>query len=94
MRHSLRLALSALAATFLLAGPCSRINQTNFDKVENGMSYEQVVKILGQPKDQKSVGVGPLSASTAEWRDGDAVISIQFLNDKVQLKSFSGSRSN
>lgn len=92
MRHSLRLALSALAATFLLAGPCSRINQTNFDKVENGMSYEQVVKILGQPKDQKSVGVGPLSASTAEWRDGDAVISIQFLNDKVQLKSFSGSK--
>ncbi len=92
MRHSLRLALSALAATFLLAGPCSRINQSNFDKVEDGMTYEEVVRILGEPKDQKSVGVGPLSASTAEWRDGEAVISIQFLNGKVKVKSFSGGK--
>lgn len=79
-----------LAAGLLLAGPCSRINQTNFQKVQDDMTYEQVVAILGAPTETKSVGIGPLSATTAEWRDSKgALISIQFLNDKVKLKSFS-----
>lgn len=91
MSHTLsRLALVVLACLALLAGPCSRINQANFDKVENGMTYDEVVRILGKPTESKSVGVGPLSATTAEWVAGDAEISIQFLNGKVQLKSFSG----
>lgn len=84
-----RFALVALACLALAAGPCSRINQTNFDKVNNGMTYDEVVSILGKPTDSKSVGVGPLSATTAEWVDAEAEISIQFLNGKVQLKSFS-----
>lgn len=82
--------LAALLAASLVLVGCSRITQTNFQKIQDDMSYEQVVAILGAPTESKSVGIGPLSATTAEWRDkSGAFVSIQFLNDKVKLKSFS-----
>ena len=76
------LALAALA----LVG-CDRLSQENFNKIERGMTYDEVVAILGEPTDSKSVGVASLSGTTATWESSSVEISIQFVNEKVQLKS-------
>ncbi len=80
----------ALTCSLLLltALGCSRLTQENFNKVETGMTYEQVVGILGEPTDNKSVGAGPVSASSVSWESDSARVNIKFLNNKVQLKAF------
>ena len=75
-----------LLLAFALA--CSKVTRKNFDRIENGMSYEEVVEILGEPSDSASAGFGPFSAGSAEWEGDDGMISIQFVNEKVQAKSF------
>jgi len=67
---------------------CARITQENFDKVQPGMSMTQVISILGEPTDSQSINFGGLSGTSATWKNHDATIVIQFLNDKVQIKSF------
>lgn len=67
---------------------CARLTRANFDRIEEGMSYSEVVALLGEPHDSKSVGFGPLSASTATWEDERALISIQFVNERVKVRSF------
>ncbi|MEM6795586.1 MAG: DUF3862 domain-containing protein [Acidobacteriota bacterium] len=69
-----------------LAG-CSKISAENYAKIEKGMTYGEVVAILGEPTDKKSVGVGPLSGTAATWTRGSTEIEIKFINDKVQLSS-------
>lgn len=80
------LLVALLAATAV--GCASRISQKNFQRVDDGMTIEQVIEILGEPTDSSSLGVGPLSGTAATWESKDAVIRIQFLNDKVRLKQF------
>jgi hypothetical protein len=67
---------------------CSRVSQSNFDKIQPGMSMEQVVAILGEPSDSQSITFGGLSGTSATWKNNDATITLQFLNDKMQIKSF------
>ena len=89
MPHRSRLPLGAailLMAAFLLVG-CTRLTQENYNKIEEGMAYQDVLTILGEPTESKSIGIGPLSGTAATWDDGTTRISIKFLNEKVQLKS-------
>lgn len=67
---------------------CNRITQANFDKIQPGMSMSQVIAILGEPTDSQSINFGGLSGTSATWKDHDATIVIEFLNDTVQIKSF------
>lgn len=83
-----RLMCALLAAAFL-AGCGSKISQTNFDKIEKGMTRDQVVALLGEPTKSSSVSLAGLSGASAEWTDGKATISIQFFNEKVAMKQFS-----
>jgi hypothetical protein len=83
----LRSLLLALSFAVLLTG-CNKVTQDNFSKIQDGMTMEQVSAIIGAPTKTESVGVGPLSGTTAEWINGDNTISIQFLNKQVRLKSF------
>lgn len=76
----------------LLGGCGSKINEDNFKKIKEGMTMTEVKAILGEPTDSKSLGIGGLASGTsASWKDKDTgvSISIQFLNDKVQLSTFS-----
>lgn len=75
-----------LLAIFLVA--CSRVTQENFDKIQPGMTMEQVVTILGNPTTSESMNVMGLSGTSAQWKDNNAVISIQFFNNTVQVKTF------
>jgi outer membrane protein assembly factor BamE (lipoprotein component of BamABCDE complex) len=81
----------ALILSVALLGCGSKLTQENFDKVQNGMNMEQVKSILGEPTETKSVGVGPFSGISATWKDKKTLINIQFVNDKVALKTFNKS---
>lgn len=77
----------ALALAALLAA-CSKVTQENFARIENGMSQEQVIDILGKPTEATSRDLLGVSSTSAKWVGGDAVVTVQFVNGKVRLKSF------
>jgi hypothetical protein len=79
--------LFALVAAVLIAG-CSRVTQENFLKVQEGMSEEEVIAILGEPTESNSVNLLGVSGTSSRWLARGAVISVQFVNGKVALKSF------
>ena len=72
--------------TLLIA--CSRITEENYDRIENGMEEAAVIKILGEPAESSSMGIGSLKGKSSVWDDGKIRISIQFFNGKVKLKKF------
>lgn len=86
MKH-LRIFL-ALAFCTLLPACGSSINQDNFDKIQTGMEEMEVINILGEPANTSSMDAGVASVTSSVWEDEEAVISIQFLNGKVQVKNF------
>ena len=88
LRSTNRTIVSALLAVAIVALlGCSRLTQENFNRIDEGMSFDEVTTILGEPTDSKSIGIGPLSGTAATWDDGKTRIEIKFLNERVQLKS-------
>mgnify|MGYP003577782083 FL=1 len=86
MIKKLKLTATILIITCLFA--CSKITQTNFDRIKNNMSMGEVVAILGEPATSESINIGGISGTSATWKNKNAEIDIQFLNDKVIVKSF------
>jgi len=68
---------------------CSNYSQTNFDKIQTDMTMQEVVDILGEPTSSESLNIAGISGTTAVWKDSSARINIQFLNNKVTIKTFS-----
>lgn len=82
--------IAAILVLGVLLTACgSKLNQDNFNKITNGMPYAEVVKILGEPASSQGGGALGFTASTATWQDSKAQITVVFLNEKVQTKSFS-----
>ncbi len=79
--------LVVLAAALTLAA-CSKVNQENFAKIEQGMSEQDVLSLLGKPDESSSVDVLGVSGTTSHWVHGDTEITVRFVNGKVALKSF------
>ena len=79
---------AAVACVLLGLLACNRLSQENFAKIDEGMTFEEVVAVLGEPTDSKSAGIGPLSATDATWENDSARINIKFLNGKVQIKAY------
>ncbi len=79
-----------LICVFTVLGACvSKINQENYERIQRGMTLEEVKAILGEPTESKSAGVGGLvSGTSAIWKANGITIDIKFLNGKVQLKTF------
>jgi hypothetical protein len=82
-----RLLLALFFCMTLIA--CSKISQTNFDKINTNMTMKEVVAILGEPTSSESINIAGISGTSAVWKDKNAEIDIQFLNDKVTVKAFS-----
>lgn len=78
-----------LCAALLLAACGSKISAENFERIQNGMTQKEVVALLGEPTESSAIGIGGLSGGMATWREGNTVISVQFVNDKVQAKQLS-----
>jgi hypothetical protein len=83
------LAVLVIGAFCLAACGESRINQTNFEKIQTGMSLAQVQAILGEPTEASSMDLAVFSGTASKWRQGDVTITIQFVNGKVVAKQFS-----
>lgn len=82
-------ALTGIVLASLLLTACgSRINQDNFDQVKTGMTLDEVQAILGKPDESSSASFGNLSGGSATWKGDEAVITVQFVNDKVQFKQY------
>ena len=77
--------LVALMAVALVVG-CSKINKDNYDKIEVGMTYDEVVAILGTP-DEVTDAIGTKSCV---WGKAPQTISIMFVGDKVVFHSAEG----
>ncbi len=87
MRFRVIAGRACLVALLLLAA-CSKVTQENFARIQDGMPEQEVLAILGQPRESSNVTVLGLSGTSSRWSANDAVISIQFLNGKVRAKSF------
>lgn len=83
----MKLSLLALAGLLFLAA-CSKVNQENFAKVQEGMSEQEVMAILGTPTESNSVNILGVSGTASRWVRGDTVITVRFVNGKLALKTF------
>ena len=88
MKFLLRFCMILICAIFL-SGCMQRLTQENFDKIQTGMPMSEVITILGEPTASESVNFAGISGTSATWKNKNTVITIQFLNDKVQIKAFS-----
>lgn len=73
---------------------CTRVTQANFEKIQAGMSMEQVIKILGEPNDSSSINIAGISGTSASWKNHSATLVVQFLDGKVMIKSFNKTGQN
>jgi len=72
----------------LLLVACSKVNQENFARIQDGMTEQEVTGLLGKPAESSSVNVLGVSGTSSRWTSGDAVITVRFVNGKVALKTF------
>ena len=78
----------ALALAMALAACGASYDQQTYAKIRINMSLKEVIAILGEPTGSKGVSLGGVSGTSATWKDEHGAISIQFINGKVKMKSF------
>jgi hypothetical protein len=74
------------ALLVLLISGCSKVTKENYDKIESGMSYDEVVKLIGKPEGCSET----LGISSCQWKNDGAVIDIKFISDQVTFTSAKG----
>lgn len=88
------LAVLAVTCSLFLAGCGSRVSKGNYDKINTGMTEEQVKAVMGEPTESKSTGAAlpgmAVSAKELTWKDGDKTITVSILNGKVMTKASNG----
>ncbi len=94
---TVRHAISAFSlAIILTVAGCggSAVTQSNYDKIQTGMSLSEVEAILGKGKEQASSGGSfggiTMNAKGMVWQDGNKIITVMFMNDEVQSKAQMG----
>jgi hypothetical protein len=88
LRELGRLVLVALLVAGL-AGCPPKISKENFDQIKLGMTQEEVQFILGPPTEATGLEIPVFSGTMSKWVQGDTIITVQFVNDKVVAKEFS-----
>lgn len=83
----IHLVLVTLLAITIAA--CSKPTQKNYAKVKTGMTFEEVIKILGRPESTQRTDISGFAGTSAVWKTAQAEIDMQFLNDKLTVKSYS-----
>ncbi len=74
------------AVVFLLIAGCSRLTETNLEKVQDGMTTDEVKAILGDPTSSETGGALGLSGTTFTYHTAASDVKITFVNDKVIAK--------
>ena len=78
--------VTTLLALMLLLGACSKLTQANYDKIELGMPYQEVVDILGTPDKTDDI----VGARNCVWGKEPNTITIKFIADKVLYHAAKG----
>lgn len=73
-----------LLCTLLLS--CSKVTNENYRQIRIGMTYPQVVQLLGEPARCDAL----LTARSCSWGSKGRTIDIQFVADQVVLFSSQG----
>jgi hypothetical protein len=68
-----------IPALLLLLAGCSKVTKENYDKIKTGMSYDEVITLIGKPEGCSEA----LGISSCEWKNGKATISAKFISNKV-----------
>lgn len=88
------LILSFIMAVLLFIGGCDsvQVNEENYNKIQKGMSFNEVVEILGEDYEvSSSASYGDYNSNCYVWQGfGGANITIIFLNGKVFSKAQAG----
>jgi len=79
-------ALSVVATLVFLLGGCSKATQANYEKIEMGMAYQEVVDILGAPDKTDDV----MGVRNCVWGKDPNTITIKFIADKVVYRAAKG----
>ena len=66
---------------------CSKVNQENFDKIKIGMTYEEVVAILGKQQTCEEI---IMKTKDCMWGSSSKQVNIKFVGDTVVWKSAKG----
>lgn len=82
------LLICVLVAGLFSAGCDGAVNQKNYEKIQKGMTSQEVLKILGEPTRSHGVDIAVFSGTVSEWKGSDGTISVQFVNGKVFSKQF------
>ncbi|HMM47657.1 MAG TPA: hypothetical protein PKC12_06725 [Thiobacillaceae bacterium] len=60
---------------------CSKLTLENYGKIDTGMSYDEVVALIGQPDRCDDV----LGVRNCKWGDEKRSAAVSFVGDKVVL---------
>jgi len=82
------LLLGLAGGVALICSGRGRITQANFDLIQEGMTEEQVIAIVGPANDRSSgPGLAGGKLVTLHWRNGPSVIIVLFEDARVETKS-------
>ena len=72
------LVLAMTALTLALSG-CDRVTTENYDKLEVGMPYDEVVTVLGEPTKCSAI----VNTKSCRWGKEDKYIDAKIVGDSV-----------
>ena len=74
-------------AALLLVTACSRLTEDNLQKIQNGMTTDEVKTILGEPtSSETSTPLGIVTGTSYTYHSNTSDVKIIFVNDKVISK--------
>ena len=90
-RHVFLAVVGVLAVVF--AG-CSKVTTESYDKIQSGMTVDQVEEILGKGEVETGGGIAigdqGASGKVMKWGTEEKSITVTFANDKVVMKAKKG----
>jgi len=81
--------LIGLMLLLMLLG-CSKLTQENYDKIRMGMSYDEVVQLIGKPDKCDDV----MGLRSCTWGDASHSADVKFAGGQVLFFSSSNLKSN
>jgi hypothetical protein len=86
LTRPLKTGIVLLLLLFSLLVGCSKLTQENYDRLQTGMSYQEVVDILGAADDC----VQTLGVKSCTWGDESKNIKAAFMGDSAMVFSATG----
>jgi hypothetical protein len=86
LKNKIHLLAFCLLFFILLTACTSKLSRANFEKVKPGMTFAEVIELLGSPSSSSTLSFGKFLATTANWENRNLHIQIQFFDGKMKVK--------